>query len=88
MREIVSMMAGQCGNQIGAKFWEVISGKKNAAGNVRLVNYTQFRWNFLKLKLVIKTQMNTVSTPRERITETVICNWRELTCTTMRQQVN
>ena len=28
MREIVSMMAGQCGNQIGAKFWEVISGKK------------------------------------------------------------
>ena len=25
MREIVSMMAGQCGNQIGAKFWEVIS---------------------------------------------------------------
>ena len=27
MREIVSMMAGQCGNQIGAKFWEVISGE-------------------------------------------------------------
>ena len=25
MREIVSMMAGQCGNQIGAKFWEIIS---------------------------------------------------------------
>ena len=25
MREIVSIQAGQCGNQIGAKFWEVIS---------------------------------------------------------------
>ncbi|PAA47064.1 hypothetical protein BOX15_Mlig021256g3 [Macrostomum lignano] len=25
MREIVHMQAGQCGNQIGAKFWEVIS---------------------------------------------------------------
>merc|ERR1712161_66327 len=25
MREIVHMQAGQCGNQIGAKFWEVIA---------------------------------------------------------------
>ncbi|XP_025239756.1 tubulin beta-2B chain isoform X18 [Ochotona curzoniae] len=25
MREIVHIQAGQCGNQIGAKFWEVIS---------------------------------------------------------------
>lgn len=25
MREIVHLQAGQCGNQIGAKFWEVIS---------------------------------------------------------------
>jgi tubulin beta len=25
MREIVHLQAGQCGNQIGAKFWEVMS---------------------------------------------------------------
>jgi len=25
MREIVHIQAGQCGNQMGAKFWEVIS---------------------------------------------------------------
>lgn len=25
MREIVHVQTGQCGNQIGAKFWEVIS---------------------------------------------------------------
>ncbi|XP_037941049.1 tubulin beta-4B chain-like, partial [Teleopsis dalmanni] len=25
MREIVHLQCGQCGNQIGAKFWEVIS---------------------------------------------------------------
>ncbi len=25
MREIVHLQAGQCGNQIGAKFWEVIA---------------------------------------------------------------
>jgi hypothetical protein len=25
MREIVHLQVGQCGNQIGAKFWEVIS---------------------------------------------------------------
>lgn len=27
MREIVHVQAGQCGNQIGSKFWEVISGE-------------------------------------------------------------
>ena len=25
MREIVHIQGGQCGNQIGAKFWEVVS---------------------------------------------------------------
>ena len=25
MREIVHVQGGQCGNQIGAKFWEVVS---------------------------------------------------------------
>lgn len=25
MREIVHIQTGQCGNQIGAKFWEIIS---------------------------------------------------------------
>jgi len=25
MRELVHVQAGQCGNQIGAKFWEVIA---------------------------------------------------------------
>jgi tubulin beta len=27
MREIICIQAGQCGNQIGTKFWEVISGE-------------------------------------------------------------
>jgi hypothetical protein len=27
MREIVHIQCGQCGNQIGSKFWEVISGE-------------------------------------------------------------
>ena len=26
-REIVHIQAGQCGNQIGVKFWEIISGE-------------------------------------------------------------
>uniref|UniRef100_A0A8I3XBU6 Tubulin/FtsZ GTPase domain-containing protein n=1 Tax=Callithrix jacchus TaxID=9483 RepID=A0A8I3XBU6_CALJA len=35
MREIVHIQAGQCGNQIGAKFWEVISDEHgiDASGN-------------------------------------------------------
>ena len=29
MREIVHLQAGQCGNQIGAKFWEVRNDRPN-----------------------------------------------------------
>src|SRR5690625_2999852 len=29
MREIVNVQAGQCGNQIGTKFWEVIAEEHN-----------------------------------------------------------
>mmetsp|Transcript_4794 Transcript_4794/g.6456 ORF Transcript_4794/g.6456 Transcript_4794/m.6456 type:complete len:445 (-) Transcript_4794:358-1692(-) len=33
MREIVHLQAGQCGNQIGAKFWEVMSEEHGIAGD-------------------------------------------------------
>jgi len=33
MREIVHIQAGQCGNQIGAKFWEVMSAEHGIAGD-------------------------------------------------------
>ncbi|RKP23166.1 hypothetical protein SYNPS1DRAFT_5097, partial [Syncephalis pseudoplumigaleata] len=33
MREIVHLQAGQCGNQIGAKFWEVISEEHGLDGS-------------------------------------------------------
>jgi hypothetical protein len=33
MREIVHMQGGQCGNQIGAKFWEVISDEHGSNPN-------------------------------------------------------
>ena len=32
MREIVSIQGGQCGNQIGAKFWEVVSDEHGIGG--------------------------------------------------------
>ena len=32
MREIVHIQAGQCGNQIGSKFWEVICGEHGIDG--------------------------------------------------------
>jgi tubulin beta len=32
MREIVHIQAGQCGNQIGAKFWEVIADEVSFVG--------------------------------------------------------
>jgi len=33
MREIVHIQAGQCGNQIGTKFWEVICGEHGVNGS-------------------------------------------------------
>lgn len=33
MREIIHLQTGQCGNQIGSKFWEVISGEHGIANN-------------------------------------------------------
>lgn len=32
-REIVHIQAGQCGNQIGAKFWEIISDEHGISTN-------------------------------------------------------
>ena len=32
MREIVHIQGGQCGNQIGAKFWEVSGARAGRAG--------------------------------------------------------
>jgi tubulin beta len=32
MREIVCIQGGQCGNQIGSKFWEVISDEHGVLG--------------------------------------------------------
>jgi hypothetical protein len=38
MREIVHIQGGQCGNQIGAKFWEVSTGRGGPAGSFSNVN--------------------------------------------------
>ncbi|KAF0305989.1 Tubulin beta-3 chain [Amphibalanus amphitrite] len=35
MREILHLQAGQCGNQIGSKFWEVISDEHGIAPDGR-----------------------------------------------------
>jgi len=33
MREIVHLQVGQCGNQIGSKFWEIISDEHGIDAN-------------------------------------------------------
>ena len=59
MRELVHIQGGQCGNQIGAKFWEVISDehgplfggwrtacfKKSAIGRSKLYNKARICFN-------------------------------------------
>ena len=43
MREIVHVQAGQCGNQIGAKFWEVISDEAESNMNDLVSEYQQYQ---------------------------------------------
>ena len=38
MREIVHVQAGQCGNQIGAKFWEIISDEHGELDRTKYKN--------------------------------------------------
>jgi tubulin beta len=54
MREIVHIQGGQCGNQIGAKFWEIISdehgidptGTYHGDSDLQLErNCSQSRWS-------------------------------------------
>ena len=48
MREIVHIQAGQCGNQIGAKFWEVISDEHGEINLLALYgNKFEFNGMFL-----------------------------------------
>lgn len=35
MREIIQIQTGQCGNQIGSKFWQVIADEHGIDGNGR-----------------------------------------------------
>ena len=48
MREIVHIQGGQCGNQIGAKFWEVISDEHGVAfSSFLILKFTNFLWPFI-----------------------------------------
>ena len=43
MREIVHLQTGQCGNQIGYKFWEVLSDEHGIDGNGAYVGNSQLQ---------------------------------------------
>jgi len=40
MREIVHIQGGQCGNQIGNKFWEVISDEHGISPDGEFIGYS------------------------------------------------
>ena len=45
MRELVHVQAGQCGNQIGAKFWEVIADEHGIDPTGNFTNYLDIAIN-------------------------------------------
>lgn len=43
MREIVHLQTGQCGNQIGTKFWEVLSDEHGIDGTGNYVGQSDLQ---------------------------------------------
>jgi len=60
MREIVHIQGGQCGNQIGAKFWEVsltilidnFQDKEDGPNVVFVVNLSYSNFNLLSFVII------------------------------------
>ena len=71
MREIVHIQAGQCGNQIGAKFWEIIRY------SLGILNYDR---SFISFWLV----MSTVLTQPVPTAASLSCSWSASMSTTTR----
>lgn len=59
MREIVHLQAGQCGNQIGAKFWEVISDEHSIdeTGMSHMIAFSFFLAQFVRKSILTSNMM-------------------------------
>ncbi len=78
MREIVHLQGGQCGNQIGAKFWEVISDEHGESPSSIRVSSKYLTISFLIFQVLILLVPTTVIP---------IFNWRESTSTSTKPPV-
>ena len=87
MREIVHVQAGQCGNQIGAKFWEVISdehgvdptGTYHGDSDLQVTSVSVFAVEILSC---VNNLFLIVSLPNKCLN-----SWNESTCISMRRLV-
>ena len=52
-REIVHIQCGQCGNQIGAKFWEIISDEHGVDPNGEFHGDSELQQERIEVQLVI-----------------------------------
>ena len=52
MREIVHVQAGQCGNQIGAKFWEIISDEHGIDPNGAYIGTSELQMERIEVTTV------------------------------------
>jgi hypothetical protein len=78
--EIVHIQGGQCGNQIGSKFWWVL-----CLQYFSMDHGLRYRFNDIFLPTGRFWVTSTALTPLEHITVTLTCNWSALMSTIMRQ---
>ena len=75
MREIVHLQAGQCGNQIGAKFWEVISDEHGIDPSGAYFGDSDLQLGKIEIYISTKTKIRTHKCLLQR------GNWRKV-CST------
>jgi tubulin beta len=63
MREIVHLQAGQCGNQIGSKFWEVISDEHGIDPNGKYIGNDKNQLDRINVYFN-ETRQNEIYVPR------------------------
>ena len=61
MREIVHLQTGQCGNQVGTKFWEVLSDEHGIDGNGNYVGTSPLQLD--RINAVSYTHLTLPTTP-------------------------
>merc|ERR1712032_1148229 len=84
MREIVHLQAGQCGNQIGAKFWEIISDEHGIDPNGAYIGTSELQMERIEVYYNEAMGLSPESKARGEKLCSPHCSWQPAVQATLR----